>query len=267
MPAAVPQIPIADAIAFTIVVPGCPKRSAATITNGNSAKWSGVAAGTTRVAKISQSTTTRPASSVSASTIRARGQRAGGHPLQTSKSGATTRMLIASPSHHTNQIRPNAVHGQMSARHRLATPIVALIVVLSSAPPPKSSITKRIRSSDGRTRQRWSSHAPTVASRVFPVAMPAATAIGATEAFASSAPIQTPGQTRRPRSITAASAMPVGGHTTVTCGATNASSSPSFAAAKYTAAIAIARPRWLAQRGNGALLRAYSRPARPCGTG
>jgi hypothetical protein len=68
---------------------------------------------------------------------------------------------------------------------------------------------------------------------VFPVAMPMAEITGsAAITFARKAPSQTAGDARVPNMRTPASAMPVGGHTTVTCGATNARLNPSRAAPK-----------------------------------
>jgi hypothetical protein len=68
---------------------------------------------------------------------------------------------------------------------------------------------------------------------VFPVAIPHAARNGAcVSAFATTAPSAMPGHTCGPSSSNTASAMPVGGHTAVTCSATNAIESPSFAATK-----------------------------------
>src|SRR5262245_25695301 len=99
-------------------------------------------------------------------------------------------MLMASPSHQTTQIRPNDDHGWIPPTHNVVTPIVALIAVLTSAPAPSRIETCRIRASEGLKPNRFSSHAPATASRVLPAAIPAATARGATVAFASSAPAQ-----------------------------------------------------------------------------
>ena len=52
-----------------------------------------------------------------------------------------------------------------------------------------------------------------------------------------SAPRKTPGQTRRPKIMSEAIAIPVGGQTGVTFVCSEASDSPSLAAAKYTMAI------------------------------
>src|SRR5262249_39344848 len=60
-------------------------------------------------------------------------------------------------------------------------------------------------------------------------------------ALAKKAPSAIPGQTRYPSSRTAASARPVGGHTSVTCSATDARLRPILAAAKYVTAVASIR--------------------------
>jgi len=63
--------------------------------------------------------------------------------------------------------------------------------------------------------------------------MPIAVTRGALAvAFARKAPSAMPGQSRYPNKRRAASAMPVGGHTAVTCSATNAIDRPSLAAPK-----------------------------------
>src|SRR5205809_7460365 len=61
-----------------------------------------------------------------------------------------------------------------AAWQRLAAPMVALTIVLASAAPRMSASTSRSRSRVVRTPRRWSSHAPTTASSVFPTAIPPA---------------------------------------------------------------------------------------------
>ena len=73
---------------------------------------------------------------------------------------------------------------------------------------------------------------PKTGASVFPVAIAAAVQTGSElSALLANAPSQIPGQTRYPQSKRAASAMPVGGHTAVTCFVVNANEKPSFAAA------------------------------------
>src|SRR6516225_4012293 len=68
--------------------------------------------------------------------------------------------------------------------------------------------------------QRLTSHAPTSAARVVPIAMAGASAVSARAKIASAenAPTKIAGQTRYPRSRTRASASPVGGHNGVWVG-------------------------------------------------
>ena len=68
---------------------------------------------------------------------------------------------------------------------------------------------------------------------VFPAVMIAAAASDEpTVALSTNAPIAMPGQIRRPKTKSAARAMPVGGQNGVTCPSTSSCSRPSFAAAK-----------------------------------
>jgi hypothetical protein len=102
-------------------------------------------------------------------------------------------------------------------RRRLATPTVALTIVLSPAASTASASTSRARSSEGRKRTARSRLAPTSASRVLPALMPSTVTRGTpVQELARNAPSATPGQYRRPHTSRAASAIPVGGHTAVT---------------------------------------------------
>lgn len=72
---------------------------------------------------------------------------------------------------------------------------------------------------------------PRTGASVFPAAIAAAVQIGsALSALLTNAPSQIPGHTRYPQSKRAASAMPVGGQTAVTCFVENANVKPAFAA-------------------------------------
>ena len=134
--------------------------------------------------------------------------------------------------YQTRQSDQKFVQGS-PARQRLVAPMVALTIVLRRAPPTMSARASRNRSRVVRKPRRWSSHAPTTASNVFPTAIPPAVQSGWSRvALARKAPRVMPGQARGPSTRSAASAMPVGGQTTVTCLATKANLNPSFAAAK-----------------------------------
>src|SRR6266576_4134565 len=57
-----------------------------------------------------------------------------GRALNARKTGTMIRSAVASPSHHVRQSAPNAVHGWRPPAHKVATPIVALTIVLAIAP-------------------------------------------------------------------------------------------------------------------------------------
>ena len=113
------------------------------------------------------------------------------------------------------------------------TPLVALIAVLTSAPPTTSARTERTRSSAGVKPILATSRAPTTAASVLPTEMPAATAsVAPLVALAAKAPTVTAGQKRTPRTRSAARAMPEGGHTGVMTPWATSRLIPSFAAPK-----------------------------------
>jgi hypothetical protein len=137
-----------------------------------------------------------------------------------------------SPSHQTLQSVHRFCEGAPQIS-RLATPIVALIVVLSTAARATSPKMSRSRRRSGRKPNQISSDAPTTASSVLPTVIPRAVATGTSVVtFARNAPSATPGHSRRPPSSSAASARPVGGQIPVTLGVAKASASPSFAEPK-----------------------------------
>src|SRR5688572_15648528 len=103
----------------------------------------------------------------------------------------------------------------MEAAHKVATPTVALTVVHRVAAIPtndSTSVTRRSLTSNAGSRR--SAHVAETASSALPVAMKKAVHNGASvAAFATNAPSQTAGQSRRPQRSRAAHAMPVGAHT------------------------------------------------------
>jgi hypothetical protein len=133
-----------------------------------------------------------------------------------SRKGANTRTPIASPAHHTDQAESRSSDAIEPVATRTPTPIVALIVMLRSAPTNTSAIASRRRSSAGRKPIRASRVAATSGASVLPVAVTAAAAgdevIGK---LTRNAPIATPGHSREPKIRNEASAMPVGGHSGV----------------------------------------------------
>src|SRR5438034_6016906 len=82
------------------------------------------------------------ASSPTASSAWRRVQRTRGRAAHKSTAGATTRSLTASPIHQVDQMEPKSVQGAKPASARAVTPVVALIVVLSSAASPASLKTR-----------------------------------------------------------------------------------------------------------------------------
>ncbi len=159
---------------------------------------------------------------------------------QTRRSGATTSAPSASPTHHVHHRRSATSQGCAPPAHRATTPIVALIVVLAPATRMTSPSASLSRASAGRAPLFARSQAPTTASSVLPAAIPSAVPSGSWEVMlATKAPMAMPSQVRRgPRSTVAASAIPVGGQTGLTCAAIDASDKPILAAATYTAAVA-----------------------------
>ena len=95
--------------------------------------------------------------------------------------------------------------------------MVALAIVLRAPASTASAATSRTRSrADWNLATRRSRNAPATASSVFPAAMPSTAGSGTpVHEFARKAPRATAGHIRYPPSRSAASAMPVGGHTAV----------------------------------------------------
>ena len=150
---------------------------------------------------------------------------------QVSSTGATTRSPSASPTHHTRQVSGTCPGRTSPAASSTATPSVALTVVLSAA-----ARTTRARTSTSRSRPRWiratrvRRATARTASSVFPMPMAIATQKEAPlHALATTAPSITAGQTRTPPTSSAASAIPVGGQTSVANPLTGASVRPSRA--------------------------------------
>ena len=168
-----------------------------------------------------------------ASTTHRRGWERRSRPLQTKRSGATTRLPMASPSHQVRQALPNVAAGIMPPSQPLVTPTVALTTVLSMAASTTRPRTSRRRSRAGlNPTRRWRSRAPTSASSVFPMAIPHATGTGApAHRLTRKAPTAIPGQRPQPPRTRAIKAMPVGGQTAVATLCTASKESPNFAVA------------------------------------
>ncbi len=99
-------------------------------------------------------------------------QRAGERKV--SSTGATSRVPMASPTHHQSHAPAARSSGMTLPGRRLATPKLALTSGKHNA-APKSPRTSRLRRSAGCTRMRSNSSSPTRAPSVFPVAIARAT--------------------------------------------------------------------------------------------
>src|SRR5262249_56342239 len=126
--------------------------------------------------------------------------------------------------HHVVQASPKSRHGRKPPSASDVTPIVALSIVHN-----RPANAANVNTSRGRSKNRWleakrrTSHAPATASSVLPVAIPNDVArLPAVDAFAANAPSQIPSHARGPNKSSAASAMPVGGHTGDALACTNA---------------------------------------------
>jgi hypothetical protein len=161
-----------------------------------------------------------------------------------SSGGATVRMPAMSPAHQMTHADGSDPTASVPLAHRLVTPMLALIVVLTGAASPASARTSRTRSSPTPKSARRSSHAPASASKVLPSAIAALTHSGTdVEALNSSAPSATPGTARRPSSRTAARAIPLGGQMGAMLVWTKASANAALAPATYTPASSTVTPR------------------------
>ncbi len=122
-----------------------------------------------------------------------------------------------SPNHHVSQIAPKSERLTCPPRIRLVTPTVALTAV--AAAPASAANMKKLRArrkTSPPPAQRCTSHTPRSASSVLPVAMPRDEATDpAVVTFTRKAPRKIAGHNERPYSRSAASAIPVGGHTAV----------------------------------------------------
>src|SRR5687767_5229367 len=100
---------------------------------------------------------------------------------------------------------------------RVATPSVALTAVLNSAAIRMKATTSETRESAGSNfATRRSPHTAATASRVLPLAIPAAVHQGASEpTLTANAASQIAGHSERPHKNRVAIAMPLGAHTVV----------------------------------------------------
>jgi hypothetical protein len=135
-----------------------------------------------------------------------------------------------SPIHHVAHIDGNSAQSAYSAKLKLPTPKVALIMVarrqISVNLATRAGVSNVLRPPD----HRFSRYAPARLSSVFPVAIARDVPIDpAVVALAMRAPKNIAGETRYPRSNMAPRAYPVGGHIGVALGWIEAKAKLSFA--------------------------------------
>jgi hypothetical protein len=230
-PRTVCQIVTPETASTTSAVTGRPARTAAAMATGNTMYSRGCGVGPISWPKTKCVTAAAPATNSAVCTQSRRDQT---WRTVVRMAGATISAPIASPSHQSNHSAPNRSHGCTPARQRVETPTVALTMVQRTAPISRSARTSGTRRRPSSNRgSRRSAHTATTLSRVLPVARMSAVHSGASvPALTANAPTHTAGQKRRPPRSSAASAMPVGGQTVVTCSATKATRKPSCAARK-----------------------------------
>ncbi len=136
----------------------------------------------------------------------------------TKMNGAPTRSLTASPIHQVDHCELNELQAEACVRHRVVTPSVAPMIVLRQAASRNSEATSWRRRKAGWNPTRSNSDAPTRASTVSPMEMPIAVATAAPLLrLAAKEPSRMAGQSRRLRSTSTASAIPVSSQTTEIC--------------------------------------------------
>ena len=124
---------------------------------------------------------------------------------------------MASPVHHTVQVDQKCVEGIDAESTSTRLPVVALIIMPTSA-AAIMAIASRSRSSSRWKSTRRKSSAAAKGARVLPTAMTAApSGDGPIGRFTANAPRAMAGHARRPMTRKATRAIPVGGQIGVTC--------------------------------------------------
>lgn len=142
----------------------------------------------------------------------------------------TSNTPIASPVHHTDHVGQNSSALSTPVRARVPLPIVALTSIPVNAPRKISASASGKRSNCLWNPVRRSSAYEQRGAMVFPSTIASTAGIdGPSETLTRKAPSAIPGQTRGPRRSRVATAIPVGGHSGVTCPRTNCWSSPTLA--------------------------------------
>ena len=234
----------APATKVTSAVAGCPSRTAATMAQQKMTYSSGCCP----VSKPAHGPKTSCVSTVAVITATAvsRAMRRDHEVVASVRmTGATTSAPSASPSHHSNQSSGKRSQGCACAAHSTVTPTVALAAVEAmTAPPTNAHVLLRTRNDGLNDGRRPRMVAAKTASIVLPAAMPAAASAGAAVSrFAMNAPSQMAGHMPRPHRSVAATAIPVGAQTVVTCSATKAKWNPSRAVRTYADVTTMMRSR------------------------
>src|SRR4029077_8842847 len=140
--------------------------------------------------------------------------RGGGAIAQRITTGAKMRLPVASPNHHVTHTAPYLAQSAKPASTRLVTPIVGLMTGLVTAAKPNLKTFCEWSNTRIPPAKRFTSHAPQIASRVFPA--PMATEVGMLPVvliLTRNAPTKMAGHVRWPSTSNAPTAIPAGGHT------------------------------------------------------
>src|SRR4029079_1550690 len=121
--------------------------------------------------RVVLATRTSPAPSADASRTRRTDARACTCVGQVRRSGANSRIPIASPTHHTDQTDQYADQLTSPWAARLATPLVALTSGVTPATATNRQ-TSRIRRNPGANPKRPRRTAPRIPAHVLPTAIP-----------------------------------------------------------------------------------------------
>lgn len=173
-------------------------------------------------------TSTAPSTNHASSRRASRRQTSASRPASNAK-GVMTMAPPTSPSHQVSATEPTSADPMVPLARSEPTPKSALTADATKATPTSASTWRRV-SKLGSKPSRRSIHAPTTASRVFPMAMPRVGSIAVPiERFTAKAATKIAGAKRRPHTRSAASATPVGGQKSVALSCSCAGASPSRA--------------------------------------
>src|SRR6266851_2935007 len=164
-------------------------------------------------------------------------QFSGAFEVHSSRNGVKMRAPAVSPSHQVRQISPYWLHEANPLSVRLVTPNVAATAVLMAPAKNANRRMSLLHSNAWRPlAYRMTRKEAMTASKVLPVAMPIEVRTEpAVLRLTRKAPAKMDGQKRIPRATSVAIAIPVGGHTGVALGWTEARRRLNFPATMYAA--------------------------------